>query len=40
VRSLDRAAERAQAIVQDFVPQGVSLSEELIRERREEAAHE
>ena len=40
VRSLDRAVERAQAIVQNFVPEGVSLSEELIRERREEAAHE
>ena len=40
VRSLNRAVERAQTIVRNFVPEGVSLSEELIRERREEAARE
>jgi AbrB family looped-hinge helix DNA binding protein len=40
VRSLNRAVERAQAIVRSYVPEGVSLSEELIRERREQAAKE
>jgi AbrB family looped-hinge helix DNA binding protein len=38
VRSLNRAVEGAEAIVRSYVPQGVNLSEELIRERREEAA--
>ena len=33
-----KAIERAQAIVRSHVPKGRSLSEELIKERREEAA--
>ena len=40
VRSLRRAIERAQALVSQFVPEDVSLSEELIRDRRAEAARE
>lgn len=35
-----RALQRIQAIVRRYVPKGVLLSEELIRERREEAARE
>lgn len=35
-----QAVRRAQELVRRYVPVGVSLSEELIRERREEAAHE
>lgn len=34
------AMRRAQAIVQSFVPQGVSLADELIADRRREAARE
>jgi AbrB family looped-hinge helix DNA binding protein len=38
VRSLDAAIRRAQELVAEYVPDGVSLADELIRERREEAA--
>ena len=34
------AIKRAQAIVRRYVPEGVSLVDELIRERRREAARE
>ena len=34
------AMRRAQAIVREFVPEGVSLVDELIEDRREEAARE
>lgn len=40
LRSLDAAIKRVQAIVRKYVPEGVSLADELIRERREEAARE
>jgi AbrB family looped-hinge helix DNA binding protein len=40
VRSLDAAIRRAQELVAEYVPEGVSLADELIRERREEAARE
>jgi AbrB family looped-hinge helix DNA binding protein len=40
LRSLDGAIQRAQEIVRKYVPKGVSLADELIRERREEAARE
>jgi AbrB family looped-hinge helix DNA binding protein len=40
VRSLDAAIRRAQELVAEYVPDGVSLADELIRERREEAARE
>ena len=33
-----RAIQRAQALVRSYVPQGRSLSDELLRERRDEAA--
>jgi len=33
-----QAIQKAQALVRRYVPKGRSLSEELIRERREEAA--
>ena len=33
-----RAVQRAQALVRRYVPQGRSLVEELLRERRKEAA--
>ena len=33
-----RAIERAQALVRRYVPEGRSLVEELLRERREEAS--
>ncbi|MBI2917749.1 MAG: AbrB/MazE/SpoVT family DNA-binding domain-containing protein [Chloroflexi bacterium] len=36
--TLRRAIERAQAIVRRYVPEGRLLSEELLEERREEAA--
>ena len=36
----DRDIERAQRIVRRYAPVGVSLVDELIRERREEAARE
>ncbi len=35
-----QAVARAQALVRRYVPEGRSLSEELISERREEAARE
>ena len=40
LRSLDAAIKRAQEIVDKYVPEGVSLADELIRERREEAERE
>jgi hypothetical protein len=40
VRSLDAAIRRAQGLVAEYAPKGVSLADELIRERREEAARE
>lgn len=36
----ERALRRIQAIVRQHVPEGLLLSEELIRERREEARRE
>lgn len=38
--STRKAIERAQALVRKYVPEGVSLVDELIRERREEASRE
>jgi AbrB family looped-hinge helix DNA binding protein len=40
LRSFDAALKRVQEIVRKYVPAGVSLADELIRERREEAARE
>jgi AbrB family looped-hinge helix DNA binding protein len=40
LRSFDAALKRVQQIVRRYVPAGVSLADELIRERREEAARE
>ena len=40
VRSLAGAIGRAQELVAQYIPDGVSLADELIRERREEAARE
>ncbi|WP_082513104.1 AbrB/MazE/SpoVT family DNA-binding domain-containing protein [Methylobacterium sp. Leaf125] len=40
VRSLSSAVRRAQDIVREFVPDDVSLADELIAERRVEAEHE
>jgi AbrB family looped-hinge helix DNA binding protein len=40
VRSLERAVARAQAIVRKHVPEGVSLVDELIADRREAAERE
>jgi len=40
LRSLDAAIRRAQETVRKYVPEGVSLADELIRERCEEAARE
>ena len=40
LRSLDAAIRRAQERVRRYVPEGVSLADELIRERREENARE
>ena len=40
LRSLAAAIKRAQEIVRKYVPEGVSLADELIRERREEAGRE
>lgn len=40
VRSLSSAVRRAQDIVREFVPDDVSLADELIAERRFEAEHE
>ncbi len=38
--SYQQAVKRAQEIVRRYIPEGRMLSEELIRERREEAARE
>jgi AbrB family looped-hinge helix DNA binding protein len=40
LRSFDAALKRVREIVRRYVPAGVSLAGELIRERREEAARE
>jgi hypothetical protein len=40
VRSLDAVVERAQALVRRYVPDDVSLADELIEDRRAEAARE
>ncbi|HEX6032019.1 MAG TPA: AbrB/MazE/SpoVT family DNA-binding domain-containing protein [Tepidiformaceae bacterium] len=40
VYSVREGIRRAQEIVARYVPAGVSLVDELLRERREEAAHE
>ena len=40
LRSFDAALKRVQEIVRTYVPDGVSLADELIRERREQAARE
>lgn len=40
LHSLDAAIRRVQELVRRYVPEGVSLAHELIRERREEAARE
>jgi bifunctional DNA-binding transcriptional regulator/antitoxin component of YhaV-PrlF toxin-antitoxin module len=40
LRSFDAALKRVQEIVRKYVPEGVSLADELIRERREEATRE
>ena len=40
VRSLSSAVRRAQDIVRAFVPDDVSLADELVAERRVEAEHE
>lgn len=40
VRSVGKALERARAILRRYVPEGVSLSDELIAERRLEAERE
>jgi len=40
VRTLNAAIERAQALVRQYVPAGESLVDELIRDRRAEAARE
>ena len=40
VRPLRRAVEQARGLLRQYLPAGISLSEELIRDRREEAARE
>jgi bifunctional DNA-binding transcriptional regulator/antitoxin component of YhaV-PrlF toxin-antitoxin module len=40
IRTLDEVIRAAQALVQNYVPQGRSLVYELIAERRAEAARE
>ena len=40
VRSLSSAVRRAQGIVREFVPDDVSLADDLIAERRVEAEHD
>lgn len=40
VTSLRQAIRRAQRLVRKYVPEGVSLSDELIRDRRAEAERE
>jgi len=39
VVSTRQAIARAQTLLRHYIPKGRSLSEELIKERREEAAH-
>ena len=38
--STRRAIARAQALIREYIPEGVSLVDELIKERREEASRE
>lgn len=40
IYTMEEAMRRAQAIVRSFVPEGVSLVDELIADRRREAAKE
>lgn len=40
IRSENRAIERARAILRKYVPEGVSLANELIADRRREAERE
>jgi AbrB family looped-hinge helix DNA binding protein len=40
VRSLSKAIERAQAILRRHLPEGLSLADELIADRRREAERE
>lgn len=40
VRSVSRALERARAILRKYVPEGVSIADELITDRRREAERE
>ena len=40
LRSLDAAIRHAQETVRKYIPEGVSLADELIRERRKDAARE
>ena len=40
VRSVSRAIERARAILRKYVPEGVSVADELIADRRREAERE
>jgi AbrB family looped-hinge helix DNA binding protein len=40
IRSLDAVTERAQALVRQYVPDDVSLVDELLEDRRAEAARE
>jgi AbrB family looped-hinge helix DNA binding protein len=40
VRTIPRAIERARAIVRQYVPEGSSLADELIADRRREADRE
>jgi len=40
VRSVSKALERARAILRRYVPEGTSLADELIVDRRADAEHE
>lgn len=40
VRSMSRALERARSILRRHIPEGVSLSDELVADRRAEAERE
>ncbi|MBK6768199.1 MAG: AbrB/MazE/SpoVT family DNA-binding domain-containing protein [Ardenticatenales bacterium] len=40
IMSLNAAIRRAQAIVRQYIPEGTRLSDELLADRRVEAAHE
>lgn len=40
VRSVSRAIERARVILRKYVPEGVSVADELIADRRREAERE